>query len=75
MNTDEKGPYLTALGKALPSVVEHVPGLRVVVISGGDGITLLKYPDDQASSENSGSIGSLESSFAIAVDQVLRAIP
>ena len=71
MQSIDKGPYLTSLGRALSSLIEHVPGLRVVVISGGDGITLLKYPDGQsASPDSTGSIGSLESAFAIAVDQV-----
>ncbi len=58
------------LDSGLSSVVERVPGLRVVVVSGGDGIPLLKYPHDPRPSDGSSSIGTLESAFAIAADQV-----
>jgi hypothetical protein len=57
------------LDTGLSSVVERVPGLRVVVVSGGDGIPLLKYPHDPPQTDGS-TIGTLESAFAIAADQV-----
>ncbi len=58
------------LDESLSSVVERVPGLRVVVVSGGDGVPLLKYPHDPPTSDGTTSIGTLESAFAIAADQV-----
>ena len=57
------------VGKGLASVVERAPGLKVIVVSGGDGIPLLKYPET-GPSEGAGPSGALESAFAIATDQV-----
>ena len=69
----QKSSSLESLGKGLSPVIERVSGLHVVVVSGGDGVILLKYPDEPVI-EGSASIGTLESAFAIAADQVAQAL-
>ncbi len=51
----------------LSAVIERVPGLRVITVSGEDGIILLKYPEDTVSD----SFGALDSAFRTALDQVI----
>ena len=58
-----------AAADGLSAVVERVPGLRLIVVSGDDGIPLLKYPVDDMTLE---SHSALDSAYTTSLDQVIH---